>query len=246
MLRAPARLSLVVPTWNEASRLPRLLAATLGAEDAGDRPDEVVVADGGSTDRTCDLARAAGARLVSSDLGRGTQLAAGAAAASGDLLAFVHADACPRPGALALVRAAFGDAGVEAAAFHQEIEAPGRVYRWIERVADRRARRGWVYGDSGLVLRRALYEGLGGFRDQPLFEDLDLARRLRARVDVLLVPGAVLTVCPRRWQREGAVRASVRNWALTRAWRLGVPPERLARWYPREGGPSAGAPDETG
>jgi len=238
--RVPARprLSVIVPTLDEAHALPGLLDALLAADDADARPDEVVVVDGGSADDTLARAAAAGCRVLHAPRGRGVQLALGAAAARGDLLAFLHADARPLGGALARVRAAFEDDAVAACAFRQAIQAEGRFYRRVEAAAARRVRRGWVYGDSGLVLRRRLYDALGGFRPQAVLEDLELSRRLRARARVHLVEDAVLAVSPRRWRREGPLRATLRNLALTALWRAGVSADALARWYRPEPGPA--------
>ncbi len=240
-------LGVVVPTLNEARLLPGLLKRLLGSPGEGalgtgplgpspadDRAQRVVVADGGSADGTGELARAAGATVVVSAPGRGGQLAAGAAALETELLLFLHADCLPDPGALAAVRRALGDAHVGRCAMVQRIEAPGWHYRAVERSAARRARRGVVYGDCGLALRRSIYQGVGGFADLPIFEDLDLARRLEAWPGagrMVLVEDAILRLSPRRWQREGFLRCTLRNWALTRAWRMGLAPRRLARLY---------------
>ena len=254
---APAgapRLVAVVPARDEAARLPGLLARLLGGAAAAssapatagpsgdpdpDRAALAIVADGGSSDGTQDLARAAGAEVVDAPPGRGPQLRAGGIRAlervgPDDLLLFVHADNRPAPGALAALRAAAA-ALPEALAFapSQRVDAPGWVYRRIERAADRRAARGLVLGDSGLCVRAGAYEAVGGYAPLPLFEDLDLSMRLAARGPVRLVPGARMVVCARRWKREGALRATVRNRILTLGWRLGVPAERLAAWYPR-------------
>lgn len=234
---ADARLSVVVPTLNEEASLPRLLERLRAGLGDDDRADEVVVADGGSQDATVDLAREAGARVVVGPRGRGRQLADGARTASGALLLFLHADCVPAPGALAAVRAALRDPEVAAVGMRQRIEARGALFRAIERAADLRVRMGLVYGDSALGVARASYDAAGGFRPLPLFEDVDLSRRLRARGRVRLVPAASVRVSPRRWEREGVLRATARNWMLTVAWMLGVAPERLARHYrPHETG----------
>ena len=227
-------LSLIVPTWNEEASLPRLLGATLGAPDPRDRPDEVVIADGGSSDRTRELAGEWGCVVISSEQGRGLQLARGAQATRGDLLAFLHADSLPFPGSLAAIREAFRDPEVEVCSFAQSVEAEGRFYRWVEAIADRRARRGWVYGDSGLVLRRSLYSAVGGYGPHRIFEDLELSKLLRERAEVHLPREARIGVCARRWKREGATWTVVRNWILTQLWRVGVDPRHLARFYPSE------------
>ena len=238
-----------MPTWNEAAALPALLARVApepegrgpGAGervDAGDRADEVVVAAGGSTDSTVERALAAGARGVPAARGRGRQLAAGARAATGELLLFLHADCLPAPGALAALRRAFEDPTLGAAGCRQRIDAPGWFYRLVERAADRRVRRGMVYGDSGLCVRRAIYQRAGGFAELELFEDVELCQRLRPFARPRLVPGARLVISARRWQREGRLRATLRNWSLRLAYASGVPPERLARRYRPEPGPA--------
>ncbi|MEX1024910.1 MAG: TIGR04283 family arsenosugar biosynthesis glycosyltransferase [Planctomycetota bacterium] len=227
----PRRLtvSVLVPTWNEERALPALLASLGPAGGA----DEVVVGDAGSHDATVRTARALGARVVFSALGRGTQLAVAAQAAAGDILVVLHADARLGVGALDAVRAAFREPGLAAAGLRQRIDHPRAIYRRIERAADARVRRGIVYGDSGLSVRREAYEAAGGFRSVPLFEDLELSRELARIGRIELLETAELTLSARRWQRRGVVRQTLRNRALTLAWRLGVPPERLARHYAR-------------
>ncbi|MDF1801026.1 MAG: glycosyltransferase [Planctomycetota bacterium] len=246
----PARLVVVVPCLDEAERLPALLArlcSSGGAGALGDRAWRVVVADGGSRDGSIELARRAGVEHLEAQPGRGSQLAAGVERAlellrdeePGDLVLCTHADNLPEPGALAALRAAARTKpGAVAFAMSQRIDAEGRFYRMVERTADRRAARGLVYGDSGLAVRPTAYRAAGGFLGVPLFEDLDLSRRLAALGEVQLVRSARIRVDARRWKAEGALRTTVRNWILTIGWRLGVPPEQLVRWYPRHGGPA--------
>jgi rSAM/selenodomain-associated transferase 2 len=228
------RLSVVVPTWNEEPCVARALESL--AAHGADSPEEVLVVDGGSADGTPRIAEEHGARVLRSARGRGVQLARGAREASGDLLLFMHADARLLRGTLGAVRRAFGDPGLLAAGLHQRIAGRGLLYRVIERAADARVRRGWIYGDSTLVVRRSAYEAAGGFRDQPLFEDLDLARRLRRQGRTGIVRGGAVEISARRWERDGVLARSAKNWALTLAWLAGVEPARLARYYPAEGG----------
>lgn len=223
-------LAAVVPTLDEAPQLPALLASLRGSHWR-DSAQEIIVSDGGSVDDTASLARRHGASLVTGEPGRGGQLARGAAHARSELLLFLHADARLRPGSLRAVRAAFEDPELVAVGMCQRIDHPGRIFRWIERMADRRVSWGWIYGDSGLVCRREAYERVGGFRPLPIFEDLDLSRRLKRVGRAALVSGAVLTVSSRRWEQEGPVRRTIKNWCLTLAWAAGVAPERLARFY---------------
>jgi rSAM/selenodomain-associated transferase 2 len=223
-----ATLAVIVPTLDEAGNLPRLFASLAGA----DAPEQLIVVDGGSTDGTPEVASAGGATVLSAPRGRGAQLQAGGRAATADLLLFLHADTHVGPGALAALRAAFADPRVIATGMRQRIAADGRFYRLVAGAADRRVRRGRVYGDSGLCVRRADYEAVGGFRPLPIFEDLDLSKRLRARGRIALVAGAELTISPRRWKGEGALRRTLWNWILTFAWKAGVDPARLVRHYP--------------
>jgi rSAM/selenodomain-associated transferase 2 len=234
------RLDAVVPALDEERNLAALAARLLRASDPGDRVERLIVADGGSTDRTREIAAECGATVVASARGRGVQLAAGARAASGDVLVFLHADALPESGALARVREHLRDAACTWGAFEQRIDAEGWFYRCVERAANARVRRGMVYGDSGLVVRRELYERAGGFREMPLFEDVELSQRLRRLAPARLFGGARLAISARRWQRHGALRVTLRNWMLRLAYGAGVEAATLARFYPshRERGPA--------
>jgi rSAM/selenodomain-associated transferase 2 len=237
-------LAVVIPTLDEAGSLPRLFASLGWSSGAGappdgdpDAPDAVVVADGGSRDATVAVARAHGAQVLAARRGRGSQLAAGARLAPAELLLFLHADARVLPGSLARLRAAFDAPDLVAAGMRQRIDARALIYRAIERAADLRTSLGRVYGDSGLAVRRSAYEAAGGFADLPLFEDLDLARRLRPLGRVALVEGAVVEVSARRWREEGVARRTLMNWLLTAGFWLGVDPARLERHYrPRRKG----------
>jgi rSAM/selenodomain-associated transferase 2 len=221
------RFSVVVPTLEEAANLPELWAAL----SAQGEPFQGIVSDGGSRDGTAQLARELGAEVVLGPRGRGPQLARGAALARGELVLFLHADTRLAPGALAALARAFADPALVASGMRQRIDHPARFYRLVERAADRRVRRGWVYGDSGLCVRRTALAEAGGVPLLDVFEDLELSRRLRKLGKVALVPAAELVISPRRWERDGRIRRTLANQALTALWFLGVPPAALARAY---------------
>jgi rSAM/selenodomain-associated transferase 2 len=223
--------AVVMPTLDERARIEAQLERLLRAEAPEDRAHEVRIGDGGSVDGTCAAALALGAVVVPSERGRGRQLAAGARGATSDVLIFLHADNRLPLGALAAIRRAFADPQLQAAALAQRIDAPGWFFRAVERAADARARRGMVYGDSTLVVRRALYEELGGFAPLELFEDVEFSRRLRRVAHVRVLDAACVVVDARRWRSEGRTRATLRNWSLRVAYELGAPPSALARWY---------------
>jgi len=227
----PLSLCVVIPTLDEEEHVAARVRRLLAAADVRDRADRVVVVDGGSADRTRELALRAGAEVRRAARGRGTQLAAGAEGATETLLLFLHADNAPAAGALAAVRRAFADPELGYAGLRQRIDAAGRFYRLVERAADARVRRGMVYGDSGLACRRTLYERVGGFAAVPLFEDVDLSRRLRRAGRWACIAEAELRISARRWRAGGPLRTTLRNWMLRLAHAGGMRPERLARWY---------------
>jgi rSAM/selenodomain-associated transferase 2 len=220
------RLSVIVPTLNEEGCLAGTIAAV---RDQG--PCELIVADGGSTDATPALAAAAD-RLVTGARGRAAQMNLGAAHATGDALLFLHADCRPQHGALAEALRRLGRRGVAAGCFRMRVAADGWGYRAIDWCATARVRlTGIVYGDQGLFVRREAFARAGGFPPVSLMEDVLLSRRLR-RLGRVVVADRRLFVSPRRWQRVGLVRQTLRNWALTALAAGGVPPDRLARFYP--------------
>jgi len=219
------RITAVIPTLDEEENIGPCLA--LLATQAG--PLEVVVADGGSTDRTVAIATAVpGVQVVHAPRGRGTQMNAGARAATGEILWFVHADCRPPAGAATAIRRTLACDAVSGGAFRFALAGRRWGYRVVEWGVRLRCRLfGLPYGDQGLFLRRSLFESLGGFRAVPIFEDLYLVRELRRRGRVVTLP-APLPTSPRRCARDGILRTVLRNQALLVGERLGVAPERLA------------------
>lgn len=224
-------LSVVIPTLNEQDHIVRAIASAQALESGWDGPVEVVVADGGSGDRTVELATRADAAVLTTDPGRGRQLRRGIEASSGELVVMLHADTHLAPAAGAQLNRAMHDAAIACGAFRQQIDAPGRLYRWLERGnAHRVTRWGLPYGDQAIFARREWLDEVGGVRDLPLMEDVELMDRLRKRTKPVLLDGP-LHVSARRWQQSGVVRRTAWNWAMLTAYRAGVSPERLARWY---------------
>ncbi len=215
-------LAVVIPTLNAASGLARALESLApGREGIA----EIVVADGGSTDGTVKVAEAGGARAVEAPRGRGSQLRAGAAATRAPRLMFLHADSRLQPGWPVALRED-GRAGW----FRLRLDDPAPAARRIERLANWRARRfGLPYGDQGLVLPRALYDAVGGYRDMPLMEDVDLVRRI-GRGRLVELDGEVVTSAV-RYRRDGYWRRPLRNLACLSLFLAGVAPERIAGLY---------------
>ena len=224
-------LSAVVPTLEEAPRIERTLRAArraLGPEA------ELVVADGGSRDGTPGLA-APLARVVASPRGRGAQLNAGAAAARGRILLFLHADTVLPPGAGEEILRAGGRPGVAGGCLRFAVDPPAEplgLYRLLEVGVNLRTR---IFrtatGDQAIFATRAAFEGAGGFPEIPLFEDVAFVRRLKAEGSFAVLDVAART-SRRRWERGGFFRTVLLHWALRAAWAIGIPAETLADWYP--------------
>ncbi|MFQ5777701.1 MAG: TIGR04283 family arsenosugar biosynthesis glycosyltransferase [Terriglobia bacterium] len=229
-------ISVIIPTYNEESTIEGLLRQ-LRAQGNG---CEILVADGASTDRTVALAERT-ARVLVSEPNRGLQLNRAAREARGDVLLFLHADVRPPTGVLAALERVMADPAVVGGSFSLEFVGdglPARVFTLIDRW---RRPFGIFYGDAGLFVRRSVFERLGGFREWPLLEDYDFARRLVKAGRTVCLPQR-LAVSSRRWKAGAEGRG--RLWRTMTAWffiqvffLLRVPPRWLARWYPpvREG-----------
>ena len=221
-------LSIVIPTLNEEGALPRLLSDLASLQVA----HEVIVADGGSTDATVTEARAAGARALRAEGGRGAQLRAGAQIAAAPVLAFLHADARLGAAAVARLEALAVDPPPYPCAFGFRIDSSRRIYRLLEPGTNWRARfLGLPYGDQGLVIRGDEYWAAGGHPDQPLMEDVALARALARRGKKIHLLAETLAVSPRRWERDGPLRRTVSNLTLLVRYLLGASPAGLAARY---------------
>jgi rSAM/selenodomain-associated transferase 2 len=222
----PGSVSIVVPVLDEAPRLPGLLARL-----HRDFPDcEVVVADGGSTDGSPALVRPP-ARLVESPRGRGRQLNAGAAAATGDVLWFHHADTRVEPAALDQLRAALADPAVVGGGLTLRFDRRTPALAWVAMTSTARAKRlHQVFGDQAMFVRREVFERLGGFPDLPLMEDFELSRRL-ARVGRLAVLPATSTASARRFEQHGTLRLLAFMQVIKLRYLAGADPADLARSY---------------
>lgn len=227
-LQEQSSISVIIPTLNAAETLPRLLACLRSHPLVG----EIIVADGGSADRTAALAEALGARVEPAACGRGTQLAAGAAAARGGWLLFLHADCRPQPGWVRAVSAFISAPNGKGRAgyFDFALDDAAPAARRLERVVAWRCRvMALPYGDQGLLISRALYDAIGGFAPWPLMEDVDLARRLGRRR--LARIGTGCTASARRYRQDGYWRRPLRNLLCLSLYFAGLSPDRIARLY---------------
>ena len=223
-VRLEPRLSVIIPALNEQASIAE---AVRSAREAG--ADEVIVADGGSTDDTATLAECAGARVLSVQRGRARQLNAGAALATGDVLLFLHADTRLPARAAVLVRDVLADPDVAIGSFLFAAGSPSdRTDRLITAFgAWRHALFRLPYGDQAAFVRTRDFADIGGFPELPTMEDYAFAQRL-ARLGRIGVAPAEARTSSRAWRDHGLVRTTLTNAAVIAGYRLGVAPERLA------------------
>ncbi|MFQ5679131.1 MAG: TIGR04283 family arsenosugar biosynthesis glycosyltransferase [Gemmatimonadota bacterium] len=230
--RRMPRFSVIVPSLDEEERIEAALSAArtaLGGEV------ELLVADGGSTDAT--RTRAASlASVISSPPGRGAQLNAGAAAAHGEILLFLHADTLLEEGAGKRIRERLRDPAVVGGCCRFAVLPPAPPfsrYGLLEAAVNLRTRLfHTATGDQAIFARREAFERAGGFPEYPLFEDVAFVRRLRS-IGRFAPTSAVARTSRRRWERRGFWRTVLLHWGLRLAFWIGVSPARLGTWYTR-------------
>jgi rSAM/selenodomain-associated transferase 2 len=220
-------LTVIIPALNAAASLEQCLVAVGTART-------IVVVDGGSTDATTWIAARFGTTVITAPRGRGTQLRRGAEVAATDWMLFLHADTVldgewPQVSAAHMQRS---DAVMTAAVFKFALDDPSPHARRLEKLVAWRTRvLGLPYGDQGLLIHRSLYESVGGFKDMPLMEDIDIIRRIGKRRLYVLEARAITSAA--RWQKSGWLRRSARNLFCVALYFIGVPPAAIAKVYGR-------------
>lgn len=222
--------SIIIPALNEEQQIGYLLSALASLPGVS----EIIVVDGGSCDRTVELARAfEGVKVIEfGRANRAQQMNAGARGAQGEVLLFLHADVCLPVDALTAVREALADATVVGGCFEFSFPATASAaYRLYARGINLRTRLfRTATGDQALFVRRGVFAALGGYRDVPLMEDIELFNALKRQSRVAVLPQRVI-VSPRRWQQRGLVRTGLLMYALRFGHWLGVSPATLKSFF---------------
>jgi rSAM/selenodomain-associated transferase 2 len=223
----PQTLSIILPVIDEADEIGAALAGTAGSPYVKER----IVVDGGSLDGTEEKAHACGAKVISSPPARSCQMNAGARAAEGAVLLFLHADTRLPPGFEHHVREVLDRPDTVAGAFRLGIEGPFPGLRAIEWLANfRSVFMGMPYGDQAIFIRADWFHRLGGFPDIPIMEDFAFMRRVQRQGRIGIAPVSVVTSA-RRYDEFGFWRTTWINQFMIVAYLTGVSPDRLARWY---------------
>lgn len=225
-----SEISIIIPVLNEASIINRTIDDILSLPFDG--KVEVIVVDGSPHGETLNVIETQGIKKIVSQMGRPYQMNAGALDADGEILLFLHADTELPRDALEMISSVMGKREFVGGAFDLGIKSDRPVFRLIEMAASFRARVTRIpYGDQAIFVRKEYFRALGGFREVPLMEDVEFMRRIKGAGDkIYIIPKKVKTSV-RRWEKEGVLCCTFRNWSLITLYSAGVPPERLAAFY---------------
>jgi rSAM/selenodomain-associated transferase 2 len=226
----PPVCSIILPVLNESARINGLINR-LHEQEPGDRI-EIIVVDGDAKGSTITGIVSDRVQKIISNCGRACQMNSGAAIAKGDILVFLHADTSLPEDAFTLISQSMRDRQFVGGAFDLGYETNQRIFKITEKYVYLRTRLTRIpFGDQAIFIRREYFRDIGGYRAVPLMEDVDLMKRIRRRGDhIVIIPEKVLT-STRRYEKEGILYCTLRNWVLQILYAFGVPPERLAKWY---------------
>ncbi|MEH2156117.1 TIGR04283 family arsenosugar biosynthesis glycosyltransferase [Nostoc sp.] len=224
-----AKISIIIPAINEAGNIKKAIATTQANLNI-----EVIVVDSGSSDDTVAIAQSLNVKVISSSPGRAVQMNAGAVAASGEILLFLHADTRLPTGFDEMIRTALQEPGIVAGAFKLRIDASLLSLRWVEWGVNVRSHFYQMpYGDQAIFLTKEVFQQIGGFPELPIMEDFELMRRLKRIGRIVIIPTPVVTSA-RRWLQKGVLKTTLLNQLVIIAYLFGVSPERIRSWYRRE------------
>jgi len=222
-----SKISVIMPVFNEAKILRNTFSNINLTSD-----EELIVVDGGSTDETLSIAKEFTDKVFSAQTGRSSVMNYGAEKSQGDILVFLHADCILPDNGFNMIRETLQEIGTVAGGFYLSIDQPGTGFRLIEYMANVRAYlTSLIYGDQCMFLRKKIFNKVGGFKDIPLMEDIEISRRLGrlGRIALLKPP---IKASARRWIDEGAFYTTLRDWVIAFSYTfLGISPEKLIRHY---------------
>ena len=218
-------LSIIIPVYNEETAIRKVLETLPYGEDL-----EVLIADGGSSDRTVEFAKQYPIKLIQCVKNRAMQMNEGAKISRGNALLFLHADCLLENGSLKEIVYCINN-GYIGGCLSQRIDSPRLIYRFIETSGNIRARLFKIfYGDQAIFVRRDIFLKIGGFDNVTLFEDALFSKELKKEGSLRVLDNNVF-VSPRRWEKNGIMKTTFINWLLTLGFMLGMPLDILKRIY---------------
>ncbi len=221
-------ISIIIPTLNESLLLQRLLC---GLNKIIDSQVEIIVVDGGSNDNTLEIASKYAHQVFVTEQGRATQMNQGAAFAKGEVLFFLHADSMLTTNAFQKLKEIVKESAYVGGAFRLQIDSNKLLLSIISQVVNLRSRFfHLVYGDQGIFVRKKKFLEIGKFLITPLMEDVEFYGRLRASGKTVILNEKILTSA-RRWEKEGILYATFRNWLLLIMYYMGIPAKQLEKLY---------------
>lgn len=221
-----AKISIVIPVLNEASKIAKTIAIAQSGKNV-----EILVVDGGSQDNTVELVQSLGLKVLFAPTGRANQMNIGAKAATGEILLFLHADTLLPNGFDRKVRRVLYQPNIIAGAFSLQIDGSLRGLRLIEIGVNLRSRLlSLPYGDQAIFVKAEAFKVLGGYTQLPIMEDFEFVLQLRKNGKIAIVPTPVIT-SSRRWQKLGVWQTTIVNQLAIAAYFLKIPPKRIAQWY---------------
>ena len=230
MIKTRALISIVLPVLHEAGTINTVITHLRDLQQNSSA--ELIVVDGDPAGSTLQAIRDDGIVQALSEPGRARQMNCGASLARGEILLFLHADTLLPRQALTRIATALSDTRFVAGAFDLGFDTKRNIFRLTEKYVALRTRLTRVpFGDQAIFVNRAYFETIGGYAKIPLMEDVELMRRIKKRGDrICIIPEKILT-SPRRYEREGLLYCTFRNWALQVCYSAGVSPEKLVKWY---------------
>jgi rSAM/selenodomain-associated transferase 2 len=226
----PPTFSIIIPAYSEARRINGLIGHINRQDSVFEK--EIIVVDGNPQKTTLAAVKSFEVIKITAPKGRGSQMNAGAAVANGDILLFLHVDTLLPPAAFSQIAAVFYNKQIIGGAFDLKIASKRPALRLIAKAASLRSRLTRLpYGDQAQFIKRTVFEELDGFPKIPIMEDVALMQRIKKAGQRIAIIDKPVTTSPRRWQKEGVIRATLRNWVLISLYLAGVSPKVLTRYY---------------
>ena len=222
--------SIIVPVFHEGERINDLIEYVNGLDSDGNA--EIVIVDGAPEKDTLRKIRSSSVIKISSEQGRAKQMNAGASIARGEILIFLHADIELPVYALRKIGSFIERTEYVAGAFDLGIKSDKFIFKVVSRISSLRSRLNRIpFGDQAIFIRREYFNKIGGYKEIPLMEDVELLRRIKKYGDRITILNDRVMTSPRRWEKEGVIYCTLRNWTLRALYLLGVSPEKLTNFY---------------